>query len=492
MVLKEILKKHVTNFEKLLDDAGFINGVWVKTGSHGHFDVDNPANGEILATLPDMGKEETSAAIQAAFEAQKEWAERTSAERSRLLRKWHDLLIANRDAVAAIMTLEMGKPLLEAKGEVNYAASYIEWFAEEAKRLYGETIPPFSKDKRIIVIRQPVGVVGIITPWNFPAAMLTRKIAPALAVGCSVVAKPAAETPLTAIALVKLAEMAGFPKGLINLVLGTKSAEIGQEICNSEKVRKVSFTGSTNVGRILMRQCSDQIKKMSLELGGNAPFIVFDDADIDKAVEGAIISKFRNAGQTCVCANRLYIQKNVHDEFVKKLGERIASFKVGNGFSENVTIGPLITDKALEKVEEHLKDAMEKGATLVTGGNRLEETGHFFAPTLLTGITSNMKVAREETFGPLAPIFKFNTVEEVIAAANNTEFGLAAYFYSRDYSKIIRVTEALEYGMVGINTGAISTETAPFGGIKQSGIGREGSHFSLDDYTELKYLCVEV
>ncbi|TBG01516.1 NAD-dependent succinate-semialdehyde dehydrogenase [Rhizobium leguminosarum] len=482
--------KHVPFSSPLLRDAGYIDGVWTSGDATKTFDVLNPATGELLASLPDMGAAETRAAIDAAHAAQPGWAARPARERSTILRKWFDLMVANADELAAILTAEMGKPFPEARGEILYAAAYIEWYAEEAKRIYGETIPAPSDDKRMIVIRQPVGVVGTITPWNFPAAMITRKIAPALAVGCTVVSKPAEQTPLTAIALAVLAEQAGIPAGVFNVIVGVDGPAIGRELCGNEKVRKISFTGSTEVGRILMRQCADQIKKVSLELGGNAPFIVFDDADLDAAVEGAIASKYRNAGQTCVCANRLYVQSNVYDAFAAKLAAKVAEMSVGDGFEPGVVIGPLIDEQGLAKVEDHVSDALAKGAKLLTGGKRIDGAGTFFTPTVLTGVARGMKVAREETFGPVAPLFRFDTVEDVINQANDTEFGLAAYFYAGDLKKVWRVAEALEYGMIGINTGLMSSETAPFGGIKQSGLGREGSRHGADDYLEMKYLCI--
>jgi succinate-semialdehyde dehydrogenase/glutarate-semialdehyde dehydrogenase len=437
-----------------------------------------------------MGAAETAAAIDAAYRAQPLWAARPARERSVLLRKWFDLIVANADELAALLTAVMGKPLPEAKGEILYAASYVEWYAEEAKRINGETIPAPSADKRMLVIKQPVGVVGTITPWNFPAAMIARKVAPALAVGCTVVSKPAEQTPLSAIALAVLAEKAGLPAGVFNIVLGTDGPAIGKELCSNPKVRKISFTGSTEVGRILMRQCSDQIKKVSLELGGNAPFIVFDDANIDAAVEGAMASKYRNAGQTCVCANRLYVQSNVYDIFAEKLARKVAELSVGDGFAEGTTIGPLIEEAAIDKVEAHIADAVSKGASVVAGGKRVEGKGTFFQPTVLKDVARGMTVAKEETFGPVAPLFRFDTVEDVIAQANDTEFGLAAYFFAGDLKKVWKVAEALEYGMVGVNTGLISSEAAPFGGIKQSGLGREGSAHGADDYLELKYVCM--
>ncbi|WP_064681618.1 NAD-dependent succinate-semialdehyde dehydrogenase [Rhizobium bangladeshense] len=490
MAFTTALTKHVPFSSPFLRDAGYINGVWTSGNAAKTFDVLNPATGELLASLPDMGAGETRAAIDAAHASQPAWAARPAKERSATLRKWFDLMVANADELAAILTAEMGKPFPEARGEILYAASYVEWYAEEAKRIYGETIPAPSQDKRMIVIKQPVGVVGTITPWNFPAAMIARKIAPALAVGCTVVSKPAEQTPLTAIALAVLAEQAGIPAGVFNLIVGMDGPAIGRELCGNDKVRKISFTGSTEVGRILMRQCADQIKKVSLELGGNAPFIVFDDADLDAAVEGAIASKYRNAGQTCVCANRLYIQSGIYDAFAAKLAAKVAAMSVGDGFQAGVEIGPLIDEQGLAKVEDHVGDALAKGAKVLTGGKRIDGAGTFFAPTVLTRVARGMKVAREETFGPVAPLFRFETAEDVIAQANDTEFGLAAYFYAGDLKKVWRVAEALEYGMIGINTGIMSSETAPFGGIKQSGLGREGSRHGADDYLEMKYLCI--
>ncbi|NML75962.1 NAD-dependent succinate-semialdehyde dehydrogenase [Rhizobium sp. S-51] len=475
----------------LATDKALVGTEWLaKSDSGKTFEVTNPANGDVIAVLPDLGKAEVARAIEAADKAQKAWAKKTGKERAGILRKLYDLMVANADDLATILTMEMGKPWPEARGEILYGASYVEWFGEEAKRVYGDTIPGHQADKRLIVIRQPVGVVGAITPWNFPNAMLARKMAPAVAVGCSMVSKPAAQTPLSALALAILAERAGLPLGVFSVVTSTDAAMVGKEFCENDKVRKLTFTGSTNVGRILMRQGADQIMKLGLELGGNAPFIVFDDADLDAAVEGAMISKYRNAGQTCVCANRLYVQSGVYDAFAAKLAERVGKMKVGDGFAEGVTTGPLIDTNALKKVEEHVSDAVSKGAKVAVGGKPADQGGLFFQPTILTGVTSDMKVAVEETFGPVAPLFKFETEEEVIELANNTEFGLASYFYSKDVAKIFRVAEALEYGMVGINTGLISTEVAPFGGIKQSGLGREGSKYGIDDYTELKYMCL--
>ncbi len=452
------------------------------------FDVRNPANGALLATLPDMGVAETCAAIDAASEARFAWAERPAGERSAILRRWHDLIIAHIDDLAAILTAEMGKPLSESRSEVQHAAAYIEWYAEEAKRVYGETIPAPSTDRRMLVIKQPVGVVGTITPWNFPASMVARKIAPALAVGCTVILKPAEQTPLVAFAMHALANRAGFPKGVFNLILASEGDAIGRELCGNPKVRKISFTGSTEVGRILMRQCSDQIKKVSLELGGSAPFIVFDDADIDAAVDGAVQAKFRNAGQTCTSANRIYVQARVYDEFARKLAVEVGKLTVGDGFTPGVTIGPLIDDRALGKVESHVNDAVAKGATLLCGGKRL--SGAFFEPTVLGDVDGRMLVACDETFGPVAPIIRFETMEDVIHQANDTIYGLAAYFYATELKKVWRVAEALEYGMIGINTGRMSSEAAPFGGLKQSGIGREGSRHGAEDYLEMKYLCM--
>ena len=477
----------------LVTDKAYVAGEWVAASDSGKtFDVSNPSTGEVVATLPDMGRAETKRAIDAAYKAQKLWARKTGKERAGVLRKLYDLMIANADDLASILTMEMGKPFPEARGEILYGASFIEWFGEEAKRVYGDTIPGHQEDKRIIVIKQPIGVVGAITPWNFPNAMIARKMAPAIAVGCAMISKPASETPLSALSLAILAERAGVPGGIFSVILGDDGPSIGKEFTENDKVRKLTFTGSTEVGRILMRQGADQIMKLGLELGGNAPFIVFDDADLDAAVSGAIISKYRNNGQTCVCANRLYVQAGVYDAFAEKLAAKVSALKVGDGFEEGVNAGPLIDENALEKVEDHIADALSKGAKVALGGARDEKGGLFFQPTVLTGVTTKMKVAREETFGPVAPLFKFDTEEDVIEMANDTEFGLASYFYSKDMSKIFRVAEALEYGMVGVNTGLISTEVAPFGGIKQSGLGREGSKYGIDDYTEIKYLCLSI
>ncbi|UJQ95982.1 NAD-dependent succinate-semialdehyde dehydrogenase [Mariluticola halotolerans] len=468
----------------------FIAGEWVDADNGKSIPVTNPSTGETISTIPDMGRAEAARAIDAAYLAQKQWAARTAEERSRIMRRLHDLMVSNQDDLAAILTAEMGKPLAEARGEVLYGAGYIQWFAEEARRIYGDVIPGHATDKRIVVIKQPVGVVGAITPWNFPNAMIARKLAPALAVGCAFVSKPAKQTPLSALALAVLAEQAGIPKGLFSVVTSNSSADIGAEFCENEKMRKLSFTGSTEVGRKLMAQCAPQIKKLSLELGGNAPFIVFGDADIDAAVEGAIQSKFRNAGQTCVCSNRLYIHSSIYDAFAEKLAKAVAGLSVGDGFADGVKVGPLIDEAAVEKVEEHIKNATASGAKIIEGGSRDDKGGTFFQPTVLTGVTQKMQVAKEETFGPLAPLFAFDTVGEVIEMANDTIFGLAAYFYARDLSRVWTVAEALEYGIVGVNTGLISTEIAPFGGVKQSGFGREGSKYGADDYLEMKYICM--
>ena len=472
----------------LLKLDALINGEWVAGSSR--FDVTDPATGATLASVPRLGAAETEAAIAAANAAWPAWRAKTAKERAAILMKWHALMIENADDLARIMTAEQGKPLAEARGEVVYGASFIEWFAEEAKRIYGETIPTTDPNKRFVILKQAIGVCAAITPWNFPIAMITRKVAPALAAGCPVVIKPAEQTPLSALACAELAQRAGLPAGVLNIVTGDadSSIEIGGVLCASDTVRHLSFTGSTEVGRILMKQCAPTIKKMSLELGGNAPFIVFDDADIDSAVEGAMISKYRNAGQTCVCANRLYVQDKVYDLFVEKLAAKVAAIRVGNGFEAGINQGPLIDEGAFAKVESHVADALAKGARLVTGGQRIGE--RFYTPTVLADVTADMLCATEETFGPVAPIFRFSTEAEVVAAANATEFGLASYFYSRDIGRIFRVGEALEYGMVGINTGLISVAEVPFGGVKQSGLGREGSHHGIDDYVEVKYLCI--
>ncbi len=475
----------------LLIQAAYIGGEWVAASESGEtFDVSNPSTNDVIAKLPDLGVAETRTAIDAAYAAQKSWAARTGKERAAVLRKWFDLMVANADDLGTILCAEMGKPLAEAKGEILYGASFIEWFAEEAKRVYGDVIPGHQPDKRIVVLKQPVGVVASITPWNFPNAMIARKVGPALAVGCAFVAKPAAETPLSALAMAKLAEEAGLPKGLLSVLTSTRSSAVGMEFCENEKVRKLTFTGSTEVGRILMRQSADQVMKTSMELGGNAPFIVFDDADLDAAVEGAMISKYRNNGQTCVCANRIYVQAGVYEAFAEKLVAAVKAMKVGDGFADGVAAGPLISEEAVAKVKDHIADATGKGATIVTGGKEHELGGTFFEPTVLTDVDRSMLIARDETFGPVAPLFRFETVEDVIEQANDTIFGLASYFYAKDLSKVWRVAEALEYGMVGVNTGLISTEIAPFGGIKQSGTGREGSKYGCEDYLELKYVCL--
>ncbi len=473
----------------LLCSQAYVAGKWVDADSGATFDVTNPARGDVIATLPDLGLDEVRRAIDAAAASQKAWAARTGKDRAAVLRKWFDLMVENADDLGLILTAEMGKPFAEARGEVLYGASFIEWFSEEAKRVYGETIPGHLPNARITVLKQPVGVVSSITPWNFPNAMIARKVGPALAVGCSFVSRPAQETPLSALAMALLAERAGVPAGVFSVVTNTKASMVGQEFCSNPIVRKLTFTGSTEVGRILLRQGADQIMKMSMELGGNAPFIVFDDADLDKAVEGAIISKYRNNGQTCVCSNRIYVQAGVYDAFAEKLAAAVAALKVGDGLEDGVTAGPLISQSAVDKVEEHIADAVSKGAEVKTGGNRHALGGTFFEPTILTGVTSDMMVTNDETFGPVAPLFKFDTEEEVVKAANDTIFGLASYFYSNDLSRVHRVQEALEYGMVGVNTGLISTEVAPFGGVKQSGTGREGSHHGIEDYLEMKYIC---
>ncbi len=472
----------------LLIDAAYLNGNWVQRDTR--FDVTNPSTGQVLAWVADCSASDAHAAIEAAEQAQKDWARRTGKERAAILRKWFDLMVAHVDDLAAILTAEMGKPLAEAKGEILYGASFVEWFGEEAKRVYGDTIPGHQRDKRIVVIKQPVGVVGAITPWNFPNAMIARKVAPALAAGCAMVVKPAAETPLSALAMARLGEEAGIPPGVLSVVTSTDGVGIGKVFCENPIMRKISFTGSTHVGKILMEQGAAQIKKLSLELGGNAPFIVCDDADLDKAVEGAILSKFRNAGQTCVCTNRLYVQDGVHDAFVERFSAAVSLLPVGDGFAEGSAIGPLITSAAVSKVREHIEDAIAKGGKVVAGGTDHELGGTFFQPTVITGATSDMAVSREETFGPLAPVFRFSDVSEAIAAANDTEFGLASYVYTRNLSQVWRFMEELEYGMVGINTGHISTEVAPFGGIKESGQGREGSKYGIEDYLELKYCCL--
>ncbi|WP_293933713.1 NAD-dependent succinate-semialdehyde dehydrogenase [Iodobacter sp.] len=473
----------------LLRQQAFINGVWQDALDESRFAVHNPATGAVIAYVPNMGRLETQAGIAAAHVAWAGWRKKTAKERSGLLRRWFELMVENTDDLAAIMTAEQGKPLAESRGEIGYAASFIEWFAEEGKRVCGDTLQTPAADKRLLVIKEPIGVCAAITPWNFPAAMITRKAGPALAAGCTMLIKPAESTPLSALALAVLAERAGIPAGVLNVLTG-KPREIGEEMTSNPLVRKLSFTGSTQVGRILMAQSASTIKKLSLELGGNAPFIVFEDADLDAAVQGAMASKYRNAGQTCVCANRLYVHDRVYDAFAAKLVTAVSRLKVGNGLEPNVDQGPLINEAAVAKIEMHIADALQKGASLLLGGKR-HALGHtFFEPTVLAGVDSSMLVAKEETFGPLAPLFRFHSDAEVIAMANDSEFGLASYFYSRDIGRVWRVAEALEYGMVGINTGLISNEVAPFGGVKQSGLGREGSHYGMDDYLVMKYLCM--
>ena len=472
----------------LLKTDALVNGQWASGASR--FAVTDPATGAHLADVANLGAADAEAAIAAANAAWPAWRSKTAKERSIILRKWYDLLMANQDDLGRIMTAEQGKPLPEAKGEVAYGASFVEWFAEEAKRVNGETLPQFDNNRRLMVLKQPIGVCAAITPWNFPLAMITRKVAPALAAGCTVIIKPAELTPLTALAAAELAIRAGIPAGVLNMVTADadNSIAVGKVLCASDVVRHISFTGSTEVGRILMAQSAPTVKKMSLELGGNAPFIVFNDADIDSAVEGAFASKYRNAGQTCVCSNRLYVQSGVYDEFVAKFAAKVATAKVGNGFEDGVNQGPLIEEAALEKVQRHVDDAVAKGARVLAGGKRL--AGQFFEPTVVADATADMLCAKEETFGPFAPVFKFETEQEAVDVANNTEFGLASYFYSRDIGRIYRVAEALEYGMVGINVGILATEHVPFGGVKQSGLGREGSHHGMDDYVEIKYLCI--
>lgn len=477
------------NESPLFRQQAHIDGAWVDADSGACLAVTNPATGETIGSVPNMGAAETARAIAAADAAFPAWRKRLAKERAALLRRWFDLIVASADELARMMTTEQGKPLAEALGEVHYAASFVEWFAEEARRTDGDILPTTGSDRRLLVLREPVGVCAAITPWNFPAAMITRKVAPALAAGCTVVVKPAEQTPFTALALAALAEQAGFPKGVMNVVTGDPVA-IGGELTGSPVVRKLSFTGSTEVGRLLMAQCAPTIKKLSLELGGNAPFIVFDDADVDAAVEGAMASKFRNAGQTCVCANRIYVQAGIYERFAAKLAEAVDALKVGRGIDPGVNIGPLIDDAAVEKVESHIGDALEKGARVLVGGKRHGLGGLFFEPTVLADMTPAMRVAREETFGPVAPLFRFDADEEAIAMANDTEYGLAAYFYARDVGRIFRVAEALEYGMVGVNTGIMSNEVSPFGGVKQSGIGREGSRYGIDEYLEIKSVCL--
>ena len=477
----------------LLAELAYCAGEWVQGEGGATFAVTNPARGDVIANVADLSRAQVAATIAKAEAAQKEWAQWTGKERATVLRRWFDLMMANQDDLGTILTAEQGKPLAEAKGEIAYGASFIEFFAEEAKRIYGETIPGHQRDKRIMVLKQPIGVAASITPWNFPNAMITRKAGPALAAGCAFVGRPAAETPLSALVMGVLAERAGIPKGVFSIVTSSRSSEIGKEFCENPAVRKLTFTGSTEVGRILLRQAADSVMKCSMELGGNAPFIVFDDADLDAAVEGAILCKFRNNGQTCVCANRIYVQAGVYDAFAEKLAARVAQMKVGDGLEAGTDLGPLINTDAITKVQEHVADALAKGAkVLVGGGEPLQGPGNFLPPTIVTGATQDMLFSKDETFGPLAPLFKFDTVDDVIAMANDTIFGLASYFYAKDLSRVYKVAEALEYGIVGVNTGIISTELGPFGGVKQSGLGREGSHYGMDEFMELKYVCISV
>ena len=477
------------NDPSLLHEQCYIDGEWVDAADGKSIDVNNPATGEIIGTVPSLSADETRRAIEAADAAWPAWRAKTGKERCNIMRRWYDLMMENQEDLAVLMTSEQGKPMLESRGEIAYAASFIEWFAEEAKRVYGDTMNHPLPGKRIVVIKQPIGVVAAITPWNFPAAMITRKCAPAMAAGCPVVIKPASQTPLSALALAELAERAGIPKGVLNVITG-QARVLGGELTENATVRKLSFTGSTEIGKLLMSQCAGTVKKVSLELGGNAPFIVFDDADLDAAVVGAMLSKYRNAGQTCVCANRFLVQDGVYDAFAERFADAVKDLKVGNGLDDGVQQGPLIDGNAVEKVEQHIADATAKGATLMTGGSRHSLGGTFFEPTLLSGVTTDMAVTREETFGPVAPLFRFSDEAEAIRMANDTEFGLAAYFYSRDIGRIWRVAEGLEYGIVGINEGIISNEVAPFGGVKESGIGREGSKYGMDDFLEIKYLCM--
>ncbi|WP_171171834.1 NAD-dependent succinate-semialdehyde dehydrogenase [Ruegeria sp. HKCCA0370] len=484
--LKSILKN-----PELLVTKAYIGGQWVD-GDNGTFKVTNPARGDVVAEVADVSRAQVAGAIAQAEAAQKEWAKLTGKERAAILRRWFDLMMENAEDLGKILTAEQGKPLAEAIGEIGYGASFIEFFGEEAKRVYGETIPGHQRDKRIMVMKQPIGVAASITPWNFPNAMITRKAGPALAAGCAFVARPATETPLSALVLALLAEQAGVPAGVFNVVPSSQASEIGKEFCENPGVRKLTFTGSTEVGRILLRQAADQVMKCSMELGGNAPFIVFDDADLDAAVEGAMLCKFRNNGQTCVCANRIYVQAGVYDAFAAKLKTAVEALKIGDGLTEGTTTGPLINADAVAKVEEHIKDVTDKGGAVLTGGLPHDLGGTFFQPTIVTGVTQDMLVAQDETFGPLAPLFKFEDEDDVIAMANDTIFGLASYFYAKDLSRVYKVAEALEYGIVGVNTGIISTELGPFGGVKQSGLGREGSHHGMEDYLEMKYVCMSV
>ena len=483
--------KSMLSDPSLLQTQAFINNQWVDGENGATFDVSNPARGDVIAHVADLSRADLARAIDGAEAAQKKWAALTAKERCNILRNWYNLMMEHQSDLAMILTAEMGKPLAEAMGEISYGASFVEFFAEEAKRNYGETIPGHQADKRITVIKQPIGVAASITPWNFPNAMITRKAAPALAAGCAFVARPSELTPLSALALGVLAQRAGLPAGILQIVPSNDASASGKEFCDNSKVRKLTFTGSTRVGRILLGQAAEQVKKCSMELGGNAPFIVFDDADLDEAVIGAMACKFRNNGQTCVCANRIYVQAGVYEEFTKRFKVAVEAMKVGDGFA-GADLGPLISKPALAKVEDHIADALSKGAVVATGGKPHDLGGTFFEPTILTGVTQDMTVSKEETFGPMAPLFKFENVDDVIAMANDTIFGLAAYFYAKDLSRVYKVAEALEYGIIGVNTGIISTEVAPFGGVKQSGLGREGSHHGMDEYLELKYICMSV
>ncbi|MFO1119754.1 MAG: NAD-dependent succinate-semialdehyde dehydrogenase [Rhodospirillales bacterium] len=474
----------------LLRDKAFIDGQWCAAANGGRFPVDNPADGSVIGHVADLGRSETQGAIAAAARAFPSWRAKTAKERAAVLRAWFELIIANQEDLAQLMTAEQGKSLTESRGEVVYGASFIEWFAEEGKRVYGDVIPPNAGGRRIVVLKEPIGVTAAITPWNFPIAMITRKVAPAIAAGCTSVIKPAKLTPLSALALAVLAERAGMPRGVLNIVTSSRASEIGEELCTNSAVRKVSVTGSTEIGKLVMKLCAGTVKKVSLELGGNAPFIVFDDADLDAAVQGALASKYRNSGQTCVCANRLLVQDGVYDAFAGRLADAVRALKVGPGVEPGVQQGPLINEAAVEKCEEHIADALAKGARIVVGGKRHALGGTFFEPTVLADVNPQMKVAREETFGPVAPLFRFSSEEQAIAMANDTEFGLASYFYTRDVGRTWRVAEGLEYGIVGVNEGIISTEVAPFGGIKESGIGREGSRYGIEDYCEIKYVCM--
>ncbi len=476
---------------RLFRQACYVDGAWIESTSRQTIDVDNPATGDVIGTVPRLARGETREAIEAAARAFPAWRRKTAKERAAVMRRWFDLMLANQDDLATLMTVEQGKPLSESRGEVGYAAAFLEWFGEEAKRVYGDTIPPHQADKRIVVLKEPIGVVACITPWNFPLAMITRKAGPAIAAGCAVVLKPASQTPFSALALAELAERAGMPRGVFNVVTGA-AKEIGAELTENPIVRKLSFTGSTETGKVLMAQCAATVKKLSLELGGNAPFIVFDDADLDAAVQGAMLSKYRNSGQTCVCANRLLVQDSVYDAFAQRLAAAVSQLTPAPGLEPGATQGPLIDDRAVEKVESHIEDATAKGAHLLVGGKRHARGGRFFEPTVLTEVTPEMVIAREETFGPVAPLFRFHRDEDAVALANATEFGLAAYFYGRDIARIWRVAEALEYGIVGINTGLISTEVAPFGGVKESGLGREGSKYGIEEFLEIKYLCIGI